>query len=51
MSVHAHRLIMSYRFKKKKKKGKNVDFGWISSLHKNEFIKPSSSDPNAPNSN
>ncbi len=40
MSRNAHRLILSYRQKKQ-----------ISGFHKNVFIKPSSSNPNAPNSN
>ncbi len=30
-------------------KVKNVDFGQISGFHKNELIKPWSSNPNAPN--
>lgn len=33
------------------KKWKNVDFGRISGFHKNVLIKPSSSNPSAPNSN
>ncbi len=44
----AHGIILSYG---QKKKVQNVDFGWIWGFHKNEFIKLSSSDPNAPNSN
>ncbi len=47
MSQNAHRLILSYR----QKKVTNVDFGRISGFHKNEFLKASSSNPNAPNSN
>ncbi len=33
-----------------KKKVKNVSFGRIRGFHKIELIKPSSNDPNAPNS-
>ncbi len=33
------------------KKEKNLDFGWISGFHKDLFIKLSSSNLNAPNSN
>ncbi len=36
---------------KKIKKGEKVSFGRIRGFHKNLLIKPSSSDPNAPNSN
>ncbi len=38
-------------FELQSKEVKNVSFGRIWGFHKNEFIKPSSSDPNAPNSN
>ncbi len=49
MSRNAHGPILSYR--QQKKKVKNVSFGRIRGFHKIELIKPSSSDPNAPNSN
>ncbi len=43
MSVNVHGLILSYR----QIKVKNVEF----QVFAKKFIKPSSSDPNAPNSN
>ncbi len=47
MSRNAQGLILSYR----QKKWKYVRFGQIWGFLKNEFIKLSSSDPNASNSN
>ncbi len=38
-------------FELQAKEVENDHFGRIWGFHKNDFIKPSSSDPNAPNSN
>ncbi len=40
-----------FNFELQAKEVKNVRFGRIWGFCKNEFIKPSSSDPNAPNNN
>jgi len=49
--TRAGKMSWNANYKLQAKQVKNVNFGRIWGFHKNEFIKPSSSDPNSPNTN